>query len=430
MIEKASRVRGGYTLPWEEDMTMTTLTGKAVDRACGIVLVGLILVCCAGPKEEIEEQRVLPVAAELSMVRVGKTSSSDLSDGLPRETLVQAVRKSLAYYARLDPNRPVYFGKDRYTAKGMQRMLQQFLELLDENLDGKAKKNAMCERFSVYRGGGREKQVHFTGYYEPVLYGSRLPGIDFTAPIYRVPADLITVDLGLFQNNLKGTRIAGRYKEGTLVPYYTRHEIDRLGLLNGRGYELAWVKDPVEAFFLQIQGSGKIILPDRSVLNVHYPASNGRPYRGIGNLLVERGDIPADEKSLWALKRYLQSHPGEQASIMDYNERYVFFEVVPEGPLGSLDVRLTPGRSIAMDLDLYPQGALAYIETEVPVIGGDGRPVAWEQTRRFVLVQDTGGAIRGPSRGDIFWGDDEEAGTQAGWMNRPGKIYFFAPKPQ
>jgi membrane-bound lytic murein transglycosylase A len=430
MIEKTSGVRGGYTFPWEEDMRMTKSTGKAVDRALGIVLLGLILACCAAPKEEIREKRVPPVPAEESMVRVGKMSSPDLSDGLPRETLIQAVRKSLGYYARLDPNQPVSFGKDRYTVKAMQRMLHQFLELLDENLDGKAKKKAMFERFVVYRGGGREKQVAFTGYYEPVLYGSRLPGIDFAAPIYRVPADLITVDLGLFRSNLQGIRITGRYKEGTLVPYYTRHEIDRLGLLNGKGYELAWVQDPVEAFFLQIQGSGRIILPDRSVLHVHYAASNGRPYRGIGNLLVERGEISADEKSLWALRRYLQSHPGEQASILDYNESYVFFEVVPEGPLGSLGLRLTPGRSIAMDLDLYPRGALAYIETEVPVIGEDGRPVAWAETRRFVVVQDTGGAIRGPSRGDIFWGDDEEAGNQAGWMNRPGKIYFFAPKPE
>ena len=409
---------------------MTRLTGKAVDRAFGFVLVGLILACCAGPKEKVEKQQVPLVAPESSLVRVGKVSSPDLSDDLSRETLVEAVRKSLAYYARLDPNKPVYFGMDQYTVGDMQTMLHQFLELLDKNLDGKASKKAMCEQFIVYRGGGRERQVEFTGYYEPVLYGSRLPGIDFTTPIYRVPADLITVDLGLFRNNLKGIRIVGRYKEGTLVPYYTRHEIDRLGLLNGRGYELAWVQDPVEAFFLQIQGSGKIILPDRSVLHVHYAASNGRPYRGIGNLLVERGEISADEKSLWALKRHLKSHPEEQASILDYNERYVFFEVVPEGPLGSLDVRLTPGRSIAMDLDLYPHGALAYIETEVPVIGDDGLPVSWAPTRRFVLVQDTGGAIRGPNRGDIFWGDDEEAGQHAGWMNRPGKIHFFAPRPE
>jgi membrane-bound lytic murein transglycosylase A len=413
----------------KEGITMTRLTAKRVGHWVRCILVGLVLAGCAAPREEIEEARIPAPAVEESMVRTGRMSTPDLSDDLPTGSLVEAVQGSLAYYARLDPKKPVYFGRDRCTVRDMQTLLQQFLEMLQEPLDGKARRTEMRERFLVYRGGGRAKQVQFTGYYEPVLYGSRLPGLDYTVPIYGVPKDLITADLGLFRESLKGIRIVGRYQEGKLVPYYSRHDIDRLRLLDGRGYEIAWVQDPVEAFFLHIQGSGKIILPDRSALHVHYAASNGRPYRGIGNLLVGKGEIPEEEKSLWALKKYLKSNPQQQSGIMDYNERYVFFEVVSKGPLGSLGVRLTPGRSIAMDADIYPQGALAYIETEVPVIGKDGRPVAWEEVRRFVLVQDTGGAITGPSRGDIFWGDEQEAGMQAGWMNRPGKIYFFAPRP-
>lgn len=407
---------------------MSGLIGRAVGRIAGFGFLGLILASCAAPGEEIEERQAPPTAVEESLVRAGKLSVQDLSDDLPRATLKEAVEKSLAYYARLDPKKPVTFGKDRYTVRDMQAMLRQFLALLDEPLDGKAIKDAMRERFVAYRGGGRTKEVLFTGYYEPVLHGSRLPGLDYTVPIYRVPADLIRVDLGLFRENLKGTRIVGRYSEGTLVPYYTRHEIDRLGLLNGRGYEIAWLQDPVDVFFLHIQGSGKVILPDRSVIHVHYAAANGRPYRGIGNVLVEQGAVPAADKSMWAIRKYLESNPAEQAGIMDYNESYVFFEAVPGGPLGSLGVRLTAGRSIAVDPDCYPPGALAYVETEVPVMGEDGRPVSWETVRRFVLVQDAGGAIRGPNRGDIFWGDAEDAGLQAGWMNRTGKIYFFAPK--
>jgi membrane-bound lytic murein transglycosylase A len=394
----------------------------------GFGFVALVLASCAAPREEIEEPLEAPPTVEESLVRTGKLSVADLSDDLPRATLKEAVDKSLAYYARLDPNKPVLFGKDRYTVRDMQAMLQQFLKLLDEPLDGKGIKDAMRERFVAYRGGGRTKEVQFTGYYEPVLYGSRLPGLDYTVPIYRVPSDLIKADLGLFRKNLEGIRIVGRYREGTLVPYYTRHEIDRLGLLNGRGYEIAWLQDPVDVFFLHIQGSGKIILPDRSVLHVHYASGNGRAYRGIGNLLVGEGAIPAEEKSMWAIKKYMKANPAEQAAIMDYNESYVFFEVVPGGPLGSLGVRLTAGRSIAMDPACYPRGALAYIETEVPVMGEDGRPVSWETIRRFVLVQDAGGAIKGPNRGDVFWGDAEDAGLEAGWMNRTGKIYFFAPK--
>ena len=407
---------------------MRRLTGDALCWGIGCILLGLVLGGCAATKREIEERRIPSVAVEASMVRVGRLSTPDLSDDLAQATLKEAVRQSLAYYGRLDPRKAVYFGRDRYTIRDMQTFLHEFLDLLDAPIDAKARRNVMRERFSMYCGGGSTKQVRFTGYYEPVLYGSRLPGMDYTVPIYRVPADLMIADLGLFRSDLAGIRIVGRYREGTLVPYYTRNEIDRLGLLNGRGYEIAWLQDPVDAFFLHIQGSGKIMLPDRSVMRVHYAASNGRPYRGIGNLLVEKGTIPEDEKSLWTLKKYLKSNPGEQAGIMDYNERYIFFEVGSGGPFGSLGVPLTPGRSIAMDPDLYPPGALAYIETEMPVIGEDGRPVSWKQVRRFVLVQDAGSAVRGPNRGDIFWGEGEEAGSQAGWMNRPGRIHFFAPK--
>ena len=407
---------------------MRRLPGRTVGPIVGFGFVALILAGCAVSQRKMGERWVQPPGVEESLVRTGRLRVADLSDDLPRTTLREAIENSLAYYGRLDPSRPVDFGRDRYTVGEMQTMLRQFLEVLQEPLDGKAMKEAVRERFDVYQGGGRDREVRFTGYYEPVLYGSRLPGIDYTAPIYRVPADLIRADLGLFRESLRGIQIVGRYQEGNLVPYYTRHEIDRLRLLNGRGYEIAWLQDPVEVFFLHIQGSGKIILPDRSVLHVHYAAGNGWPYRGIGNLLVGNGAIQAQEKSLFALKKYLKEHPAEQAAIMDYNESYVFFEVVPGGTLGSLGVRLTAGRSIAMDPDCYPRGALAYIETEAPVIGEDGRLLSWEQVRRFVVVQDAGGAIRGPNRGDIFWGDAEDAGTQAGWMNRPGKVYFFSPK--
>jgi membrane-bound lytic murein transglycosylase A len=408
---------------------MRSWNGRAACFLFGLVLAAWVLAGCAAPIKKAEEEKAPPPeSAEASLARTGKPGVSDLSDDLPAATLREAVDGSLAYYERRDADAPVWFGRDRYSAKDMRSMLQQFRSLLDKPLDGKAMKEAMRDRFVAYQGGGKAKEVNFTGYYEPILSGSRLPGIGYTAPIYRVPADLIKADLGLFQTSLRGIRIVGRYSEGNLVPYYTRHEIDRLGLLAGKGYEIAWLKDPVDVFFLHIQGSGKIVMPDRSVLHVHYAASNGRPYRGIGNLLVERGAVQGEEKSMWSIRQYLKSNPEEQAAIMDYNESYVFFETVPAGPLGSLGVKLTGGRSIAVDPACYPAGALAYIETEAPVIGKDGRPVSWEKLRRFVLVQDVGGAVRGPNRADIFWGDGDDAGMQAGWMNRKGKIIFFAPK--
>ncbi len=393
------------------------------------VLLVLLAVGCAGPgKGKVAEEEVAPREGGGGIRKAGRFGLPSFSDDLSPAGLEEAVRKSLEYYAGLDPDSPVDFGKDRYRVKDLQRSLQDFLGWVRGGLGSAEKKKAIRKAFRIYQGGGSKGEVLFTGYYEPSLPGCRLPGLECMVPIYGVPRDLVTVDLGLFRRDLKGMRIVGRYRGGRLVPYYSRHEIDRLGVLKGKGYEIAWVRDPVEAFFLHVQGSGRILLPDGEVLHVHYAASNGRPYRGIGNLLVRAGKIRKEEKSLWALKRYLKSRPGERDRLMDYNESYVFFEVVSDGPIGSLGVRLTPGRSLALDPAYYPRGALAYIETEVPVLGDDDRPVSWKRVGRFVLVQDAGGAIKGPARADLFWGHGDKAGAEAGWMNRPGKLYFLAPK--
>jgi membrane-bound lytic murein transglycosylase A len=215
-----------------------------------------------------------------------------------------------------------------------------------------------------------------------------------------------------------------------LVPYYSRQEIDRLGLLEGRSLEIAWVADPVEAFFLHIQGSGKILLPDGGYLRVHYAVSNGRPYRSVGRLLVDTGRISRGQASASSIMDYLKAHPEGRDPLMDYNERYVFFEETKEGPLGNLNILLTPGRSLATDQRLYPPGVLAYVETEVPVVDSNGRFVEWRSMGRFMVNQDTGAAILGPNRADIYWGSGESAGRQAGFMHSQGRLYFLAPLEQ
>jgi membrane-bound lytic murein transglycosylase A len=269
----------------------------------------------------------------------------------------------------------------------------------------------------------RQAEVLFTGYYQPEIDGSLVQTEVYRYPIYGYPADLVTAEAG--EN---GGKAVGRIDQEKFVPYYSRQEIDQLGLLQGRGLEIAWVKDPIELFFLHIQGSGLLRLPDGSTLGVGYAGQNGWPYRSIGRLLIDNGKLTREEMSMQRLRRYLNDNPNEQNEIFAYNESYVFFRVVPNGPLGSLGVPVTPQRTIATDSRLFAKGALALIQTELPIIGSIGELSGWRPVTRFVLNQDTGGAIRGPQRADYYFGSGDQAGAFAGYMNRPGKLFFLQLK--
>jgi len=391
----------------------------------------LIATACTLPAEDKGRPAADIVEPAEGLKKISGWSVPAFDDDMSMESLYAAVEKSFEYYGRLEPNQRFHFGKDSYTALELQDFLKDFVNIMASTSPGSPRRDQLVDRFEIYKGGYGKEGVLFTGYYVPLIYGSRLPGIDYTVPLYSLPRDIITVDLGLFKENLRGIRIVGRYQGGSLLPYYSRREIDRQGVLNGRGCEIVWIKDPADAFFLQIQGSGKVILPDKSVLFLHYAGSNGYPYRSIGKLLMDEGKIPAHEMSMQSLKRYLKENPQDQGRILDYNESYVFFETATGGvPVGSLNVPITPGRSIAADQSFYPPGSIAYIKTEEPVLDDNERLTGWKQINRFVLVQDKGGAIRGPNRADLFWGEGDEAGRQAGWMNRTGEIFFIAPKPR
>ena len=187
------------------------------------------------------------------------------------------------------------------------------------------------------------------------------------------------------------------------MPYFSRHEIDELGLLNGKGFEIAWAKDPVDLFFLHIQGSGLLQLQDGRVLQLNYAASNGLPYTSIGKVLLDQKRIREEEVSMQSLRRYLGDHPEQRDRIFAKNKRYIFFRIVEEGPIGNLGVPLTAGRSIATDKRLFPKGALALMVTQRPILNSKGALVGWEPFSRFVLNQDTGSAIRGKRRVDLFF---------------------------
>jgi membrane-bound lytic murein transglycosylase A len=266
----------------------------------------------------------------------------------------------------------------------------------------------------------------FTGYYEPLLHGSRTRSDRYRVPLYIRPPDLVTVDLGAFREELKGQKIAGRLEEGSLIPYPDRKAIES-GALAGRDLELVWVDDPIDAFFLQIQGSGRVRLEDGKEMRVGYAAQNGHPYFAIGRDLIERGALTKETVSMQSIRRWLEEHPDEADDVMARNASYVFFqELKGEGPLGAEGVALTPGRSLAVDLHHWPLGVPVWLDAEAPSPnpGEPDRPL-----RRLLVAQDTGGAIRGVVRGDVFWGHDEDAAEIAGRMKHRGRLWVLLPRP-
>jgi membrane-bound lytic murein transglycosylase A len=273
-------------------------------------------------------------------------------------------------------------------------------------------------------GNGDERDGLFTGYYEPELDGAKTPDARHRVPLYKRPDDLVTVDLGDFRADLQGESIAGRVIDGKLKPYYTYEEIDK-GALAGRGLELAWVADSVDAFFLHIQGSGLIRFADGSIMRVGYAAKNGRPFLAIGKALVEDGEIPQGQASMQTIRDWLKAHPDRAPSVMYLNRSYIFYRPIDgDGPIGAQGVALTPGRSLAVDSKLLPLGVPLWLDTTWPA----DTPEAGQPLRRLMVAQDTGGAIRGAVRGDIFFGTGEPALDYAGRMRQTGRYYLLLPR--
>jgi len=264
----------------------------------------------------------------------------------------------------------------------------------------------------------------FTGYYEAQLRGSRTADATYRVPLLRRPADLVSVDLGRFREEWRGQRVAGRVEDGRLVPYAARAEIVA-GALDGRGLELVWVDDPVEAFFLQIQGSGRVALADGGEMRVGYADQNGHAYYAIGRELVKRGHLQAGQVTADAIKAWLRANPAAADEIMNTNRSYVFFrELTGDGPIGAEGVALTPGRSLAVDRAHFALGVPMWLDTTFPAEdAAEGRPL-----RRLMMAQDTGGAIRGPVRGDVFYGHGPQAERLASGMRQPGRYWLLLPR--
>lgn len=339
-----------------------------------------------------------------------------LHDDATPDSLLQAAERNLDYLSRLAPER-------RLSLLGREVPVAQLVAATRAVLDsGGAQPERLCDRLRLYQVALGDP-VWIMGYYQPELRASRRRTERFRYPVYRTPDDLVDVDLKEFCPDCPPRVVQGRVKDGRLVPYYTRAEIEA-GALSGRGYELAWLDDPVEAYFLHVQGSALLELEDGVRLQVAYAASNGHPYRSIAKLLSERGKMSGAALTLRALKDYLRAHPQEQAELFAHNPKWIFFRAVVAGPVGSCGVPLTAGRSLAADPAVYPHGTLAFLETEARADGVGSR----RKLRRFVFLQDTGSTTSGPNRVDVFWGSGSVAEAVAAEMADPGRLYFLLPK--
>lgn len=269
-----------------------------------------------------------------------------------------------------------------------------------------------------------------TGYYEPLLAGSRMKTPRFGVPLYAAPDDLLTIDLSGLYPDLKDKRLRGRIDGRKVVPYWTRAEIES-GKAPVDGKALVYVEDPIEAFFLEIQGSGRVKLADGTVMRVGYADQNGHPYRSIGRVLIDRGEITLDRASMQGIREWASRHPDQLRALLDENPSYVFFREVPaplpgsfeaaiDGPFGALGVPLLAGRSIAVDARSIPLGAPVFLATTYPL--------STKPLQRLVMAQDTGGAIRGAIRADFFWGFGDAAGREAGRMRQDGRMWVLWPK--
>jgi membrane-bound lytic murein transglycosylase A len=367
---------------------------------------------------------------EDSLTRLSSWQSIEPRDDNEFKDVAAAARQSLEFYKKIPPETTFFLGPDKASALDMAVTLQNFLLIVEnDSLTPDQKAGRIKKDFVFYRAAGTNNsgKVLFTGYYEPLL-SCRIVGDEkYRYPLYRRPDDIIEVDLTQFGNGFPKSKLYGRLDNKKVVPYYSREEIDRKKILAGRDLEILWCADIVDIYMLQVQGSGKVDLGDGNILSALYDGANGQPYKSIGKYLIDTGAMTKENMSMQAIRGYLRTHPDKLTDVLNQNPSYVFFRLDTGPSLGSINVPLTPGRSIATDSKLFPKGALGFIAAQKPVIE-NGAIKAWVPFTRFVLNQDTGGAIKGPGRADLFFGQGPDAELTAGNLQHEGALYFLMRK--
>jgi len=353
-----------------------------------------------------------------------------LLDDLDRESLLAAIEKSLLFYRRVPADSRYPLGASTCTAEELKETLLALRDILSTCDSDDCRKTRIAAAFDFYKAAGRDSKgtVLFTGYFQPVFQGSLVETEAYPVPLYRTPEETVVINLGKFREEYEGETLTGRVLNGEVVPHYTREEIDGDGVLRGRNLELAWAADPIEVFFLHIQGSGIMELPDGRVIRVGYARSNGHPFRGLAKVLLNQGKITERQMSHEGIKTWLQTHPGQRDEAMHQNPSYVFFRLMDGENVGSHNVPLTSGRSIATDPRVFPKGAPALIRLRKPVFSNGTAEVTWLPFSRFVLNQDAGGAIKGAGRVDLYCGTGKGAERVAGSLKEKGELYFLLKK--
>jgi len=388
-----------------------------------LAALGLLSACAVSPTAPVADNNISEVTEQVpAKLNLSRQSFANLpawqNDNF--DQFHQAYQKSCNTILKRGSQNNFYsdprFGKNQE----WQILCRQYKELNHSNINGI--RQFFEQNYTPYLvSNNNESEGLFTGYYEASLKGSRTKQGVYQTPLRSRPDDLVMVQLGEFRDELKGQRIAGRVVDGKLKPYETHAEIIQGGLPRDMDDPIVWVDDPVDAFFLQIQGSGVVALDDGTTMRVGYAGQNGHPYYAIGRELIARGYLTKDTVSMQSIREWLGNNPNDAVEIMTTNKSYVFFgELTQEGPIGGSGLVLTPERSLAIDRSLLPYHAPFWVDLEAS-------DTIKNSINRLMVTQDTGGAIRGPVRGDFFWGYGLRAETMSGDMKSKGRYWILMP---
>lgn len=365
------------------------------------------------PRAEKDYGRELPPGM-LALRKIPPEMYPDFSRGFDnRDNLEQAIRNSLGYLAKPSSRRYYPYG-DISHARAVAS-LNAFLQVLRTARSGEELDGIIRRDFDVYMSVGFDDEgtVLYTGYYTPIFDGRLRREGPFRYPLYKLPPDLA--------KDPEGTTLGRRRPDGSLVKYFSRREINTLGVLDG--LEIAWLRDPFEVYIATVQGSVRIRLADGSMMELGYAGNNGYPYTSVGKLLIADGEIRKGDLSLATLRNYFSGRPDKVAYYCDQNERYVFFQPERGGPFGSINVPVIPYRSIATDKEVFPRACLAFLDTTLPQRVGDR--IEQREYAGFALDQDTGGAIRAAGRSDVYFGIGPSAEALAGRVLAEGTLYYL-----
>lgn len=387
-----------------------------------------------------------PFRSGMQPMRVGAPAQRPvMTDDIGFSSLLRDLEEHYSFFKK--GAKPLRFGDRTIEARLYQKSIARLIDALKSDPSGKKFDELLASRFDLYEVYGSKNwgEVLVTSYYTPLLKGSATYTERYSQPLYAAPDDIVEVDLGAFgaahpelksigregqgQFVLKGRLVprGGRTSYDRVVPYFDRSEIDGKRSLRGKSLEMVWV-DPIDAFFLQIQGSGIVQMDDGREYGLGFAAQNGYPFVAIGRYLYDV--IPKEEMSLQRIESHLRGiSDQEKRDLLDKNPSYVFFKLIPKRPYTYSGIEAIAGRSIATDRELFPKGALAYLKFEKPIFASSAAtvPNQWEAQGRFVFDHDTGGAIRGPGRVDLYWGIGDQAKQSAGVMKNPGQLSYLVP---